>query len=162
MSNADPKIHHAPSWRRRRPTPLRLMMVPLIDVVFLLLVFFLLTANFRSREAFLPVQLPQQAVGSVNLEIEPLLIFIESQPDGACRMQIGDLEEILIPTSPGVSDFDGFSQRLAEILNNLHRTINDPVKLVPAPTATWNHVVKTYDALGRLSLTNIIFTFVDQ
>jgi len=137
-------------------------MVPLIDVVFLLLTFFLLTANFRSQEAFLPVQLPQQATGSVNLEIEPLFIYIESQSDGDCRVQIGDIEEIILPLSPGASGFDGFSRRLGEILNNLHRTVQDPVKLVPTPTTKWDHVVKTYDALGRLNLTNIIFTFVDK
>ena len=137
-------------------------MVPLIDVVFLLLVFFLLTANFRSQEAFLPVQLPQQAASSVNLEIEPLLIYIDSLPNGPCRLQIGDIEEINLPSSPGDSGFDGFSRRLSEILNDLHRTINDPIKLVPTPTTKWDHVVKTYDALGQLNLTNIIFTFVDK
>ena len=162
MIQADPKIHHAPSWRRRRPGPMRLMMAPLIDVVFLLLTFFLLTANFRSREAFLPVQLPQPAVSSLNLEIEPLFIYIESRPDGACRLQMGDVEAIILPARPGDSGFDVFSRRLSEILNDLHRTINDPVKLVPTPTTKWDHVVKTYDALGRLSLTNIIFTFVDK
>jgi len=162
MPQADSKIHHSQSWRRRRPMPMRLMMVPLIDVVFLLLVFFLLTANFRSREAFLPVQLPQLAVSSVNLEIEPLFIYIDSLPNGACRLQIGDVEEMILPSRPGASDFDGFSRRLAEILNDLHRTVHDPVKLVPTPTTKWDHVVKTYDALGRLSLANIIFTFVDK
>ena len=162
MLQVDSKIHHAQSWRRHRPMRMRLIMVPLIDVVFLLLVFFLLTANFRSQEAFLPVQLPQQATGSVNLEIEPLFIYIDSLPNGDCRVQIGDIEEIVLPFRPGDLGFDGLSRRLGEILNDLHRKVSDPVKLVPTPTTKWDHVVKTYDALGRLSLTNIIFTFVDK
>jgi biopolymer transport protein ExbD len=146
---------------RHRPMRLGLTIVPLIDVVFLLLVFFLLTANFRSREAFLPAQLPRQTVSAEQMEIEPLIIHLSPLPDGACRIRIGAAAEIIISSAPGGSSFTDLAQHITEILQDRGRTTDDPVKLVPDPSTKWDHVVKTYDALWRLNLTNIIFAFVE-
>lgn len=136
-------------------------MVPMIDVVFLLLVFFLLTANFRPHEGFLPTELPRQITHAQLSELEPLQIFLHSQPDGSCRIDIDNASSFIIPPASKGGSFQSLSDNIQKILNDQGRNLEDPVKLVPNRDTKWNHVVKAYDALWQLSLKRIIFTMVE-
>jgi len=149
--------HHTAHARLTKPssdgTP-QLRMVPMIDVVFLLLVFFLLTANFRSREGFLPAELPRRVTHAGIAELEPVTVRLDSQPDGSCTVQIDTDPAFVIS---GNTDFSLLSQRLETVLKAGHRNENDPVKLMPTPRTEWDCVVKAYDALWSLDLRNILF-----
>ncbi len=140
---------------------MQLAIVPLIDVVFLLLAFFLLTASFRSREGFLPAELPRQAVRADAMEVEPLLVRLETLANGDCHVQIGSAATLTVTGSGDVGGFEMLAARLQQVLADQGRNRSDPVKLVPTRQTKWDHVVKAYDALWQLNLTNIIFTFVD-
>lgn len=62
---------------RRRRTETTLEITPLIDVVFLLLLFFLITATFsKQREAHIPVDLPEAASGKKGSEGESVTVYI--------------------------------------------------------------------------------------
>ena len=155
------KTYHSLRSRRRSHPRMQLCMAPMIDVVFLLLVFFLLAANFRSREGFLPTEIPQQTSNAELMEMEPLSLLLTSLPDGSCQIQIGSARTITIASQSPQTDFTMLSQQLLEVLNEHGRNLDDAVKIIPDSKTKWDHVVKTYDALWQINLRNIIFTMVD-
>ncbi|MBN1764211.1 MAG: biopolymer transporter ExbD [Sedimentisphaerales bacterium] len=168
------KLYRSLFAKYRSSRLMQLRMVPMIDVVFLLLVFFLLSANFRSQEGFLPAELPQYLEQAQRLEMEPLLIYLASQPDGSCRVQIGS-ERVFDVSSPTtfnqddpaggsvdtLIDFQQLGREIQTVIASQGRTISDPVKLVPTSRTKWDHVVKTYNALWQINLRNVIFAMVD-
>ncbi len=136
-----------------------LRMAPLIDVVFLLLVFFLLTANFRSQEGFLPAELPGQATMPIDeVELEPLEILIDTAADGTCRIYIGRTREVTIPPDEKAG-FAAFSIAVLDAIEAQGRHLDDPVKLSPTPTVKWDHLIKAYDALWEAGAKRIVFKF---
>ena len=132
----------------------------MIDIVFLLLVFFLVTASFRGQEGFLPAELPRRVDASLA-ELEPLEVRLASQAQGGCLVQIGGGEGFVVGRRPG-EGFDVLRLRLAEVLRAQGRTTRDPVKLIPAAGTKWEQVVQAYDALWRLGLNNVIFAIVEE
>lgn len=140
---------------------LQFRIVPMIDVVFLLLIFFLLTANFRPREGFLPAELPRQVTRATQMELEPLLLQLSSDSQGNCHIQIGATDALLIENTPTGQNFAALTERIRQVLADQHRTLEDPIKLLPDPETSWQHVVRTYDALWQADLRNIIFTIVN-
>jgi len=63
--------------RARRIFSLR--MAPMIDIIFLLLIFFLVAAKWRPAESFLPFKLPVGAAGNqAVVRPEPLVIEISA------------------------------------------------------------------------------------
>jgi biopolymer transport protein ExbD len=70
---------------RRRADP-TLELTPLIDVVFLLLLFFLITTTFaRPQESQLPLNLPSAAAGESTTPGERVVIFVTA--DGSLQLQ---------------------------------------------------------------------------
>ncbi|QDU87299.1 Biopolymer transport protein ExbD/TolR [Pirellulimonas nuda] len=61
------------SFPRKRPpaTDLAAVMTPMIDVVFLLLIFFLCTSSFQRPEKTLPASLLMASDGASDLSVEP-------------------------------------------------------------------------------------------
>ena len=144
------------SRRGRAGGPMQLRMVPMIDVVFLLLVFFLLTANFRSREGFLPAELPQRVTRAEVMEIEPLVLRIDTLVDGGCHVQVGSGGSVVV-SGGDAGGFAAVGGRLREVLEKQGRTVDDPIKLMPTYDTKWDHVVKAYDAVWQLDVRNVIF-----
>ena len=144
---------------KRAGTRLQLRMIPLIDVMFLLLIFFMLTTNFRSREGFLPAVLPQPVRSGPATPREPLNVLLESGGDGGCLVRVGTAA-IALPARNGRADFAPLRERLGAILTQDGRHTQDPIKLIPAARTKWDHVVRTYDALWQAGMENIIFAIV--
>jgi biopolymer transport protein ExbD len=91
-------------------------MTPLIDMMFLLLIFLLLAAKFRPQEDFLPFQLP--AVPSLHqtmVKPEPLIIHISATHSG-CLVQISQLYAVRIEDENSFTDIPPL---WAEKLNSL-------------------------------------------
>ena len=125
------------------------------------MIFFLLTANFRSKEGFLPADLPRQVISSEIIELEPLLVYLHSRPDGTCEIDIGSTISFIIPPNRQAGDFVTLGNELKKIIDAQGRHLDDPVKLVPNRNTKWDHVVKAYDALWQINLSNIIFAMVE-
>ncbi|WP_106477102.1 ExbD/TolR family protein [Phytohalomonas tamaricis] len=69
-------------FARRRRTPVELNLTPLIDVVFLLLIFFMVSTTFDARKA-LELELPSASSSSA---VEAAPIVIEITADGRYRL----------------------------------------------------------------------------
>ena len=147
---------------RRGQSSLRmgLRLVPMIDVTFQLLIFFLLGANFRSQEGFLPAELPSRVVRAAALELEPLPVRLETQADGTCRVAIGEDVVMLVRPDQVNEGFGLLGEKMLEVINAQARNLDDPVKLMPTRSTSWDHVVKAYDVLWQIGLKNIVFVMV--
>jgi biopolymer transport protein ExbD len=139
----------------------RLRMAPMIDMIFLLLIFFLLTARFRPMENFLPLQLEVggPAAGQSGL-VEPLTMYISPADDG-CRIRLGrDLTVSILEVSPETG--------LALLTDNLEiglreqkRNISDPVEIVCGGAVKWQHLARIYNVLFGMGITDITFRMTD-
>lgn len=144
---------------RRRPPVYQLRTAPMIDVVFLLLIFFLLTANFRPQEGFLPTELPRSVTNAPADEVPPLDLWVQTDANGDCLVQIG--EETLFRWNAARGDpldVDRFETTLTTVLARQGRTRDDAVRLIPTSETRWQHVVGLYDALCQLQLSRILFS----
>lgn len=78
---------------RRRREEATIELTPLIDVVFLLLIFFLLTSSIsqaqqaQSRESSIPIDLPEAQSGSSNVTGDPLTLTVNDA--GEVRLEGG-------------------------------------------------------------------------
>ena len=140
---------------------MQLCMVPMIDVVFLLLVFFLLASNFRSREGYLPAELPSHSAAAEQMELEPLHVRLGIGSEGGCRVQIGTGAAVIILGDTSEGDFGQLGRDVLKVIRAQGRNLDDAVKIIPERGTKWDHVVKTYNALWQVELRNIIFAIVD-
>ncbi len=127
----------------------------MIDVVFLLLVFFLLSANFRPKEGFLLTELPRRITRSQGSEVEPMVINLTSRFDGSCLIEIDGCEPVAVPAGSG--GFAELGDKLLMINHQKGRNVDDPIKISPGTGTNWGHTVKLYDSLCRKHFSNIIF-----
>jgi biopolymer transport protein ExbD len=73
-------------FARRRRDPVEVNLTPLIDVVFLLLIFFMVSTTFETRQA-LELTLPD-SVSGVALEVSPVTLVVTEQG----RYRLGERE----------------------------------------------------------------------
>lgn len=73
-------------FARRRRDPVEVNLTPLIDVVFLLLIFFMVSTTFETRQA-LELELPESVVGA-DLELSPVTLVVTEQG----RYRLGERE----------------------------------------------------------------------
>jgi biopolymer transport protein ExbD len=127
-----------------------MQMTPMIDVTFLLLIFFLCTIKFKLLDGKMAAYLPKDVgVNKTQLEIE--------------------LEKIDINMDISKSSPDGFdlvvNGRKMENLQQFYRTVKDLHDRAPELKATiypgkgiqYGHVIKTVNECLRANLTNITF-----
>ena len=131
-------------------------MTPMIDVVFLLLVFFVWTASFQVIEQILPSELSSQ---------------IGNQQSALTPPPIKDFEDIIITVSyangrPGWTLNQQPIKRIAEIEKRLTAiaTVNAaaPVILHPQPNVPLEFVIQSYDAAKLSGFTKVAFAVNPQ
>lgn len=150
--------HDAPARRSAKAGVRELKLTSMLDVCFLLLIFFVLTANFSMGEGILPADLPGDTpITDVTVEIppQPLAIALHSLGDDQVSIQlagpnesIASIDELrrvlrdrqLSPSNPGGIYSDA-----------------DPVVIQPDATVSWSHVVGVYDAAYSAAYENIHF-----
>ena len=139
--------------RRKHRISMGLRMTPMIDVIFLLLTFFVMTAKFQEPEQFLPVIVGKTNPQSAVIQDTPLKIFIEADPSG-CLLRVENC--------PVIRLFDENPQESLLVLarkvrQELETTGPIPVELYFDDAISWDIVVKVYDVLYALGLQNITF-----
>ena len=132
-------------------------MTPMIDVVFLLLVFFVWTASFVAAEQVLPSQLSSQLGDQKSDTITP--------PDES------DLDQVVVriawqETQPTwaindqkYSDLESVNRQLQRLANAAAAT---PIILHPQPNVPLGHVIETYDVAKRCRFETISFAVNPQ
>lgn len=119
----------------KRREPLGLDLTPIIDVVFILLIFFLVTSVFKKEELALMLDLPK--ANAKELAIKKEQIFIELSVD---KLAIKGIEV----------SFESLEDNLKAIENKNDAVIVRIDKKVP-----YERVVKVLDLLQKYSLNNL-------
>ena len=130
--------------RRRSAGGMSLNLTPMIDVVFLLLFFFLAVTRFGSMEGLLPARLPgRTAAAPMEIPRTPLrvrFLWDAAAPDG-CRVTIDRLREDRLAIAT-------LAATLADVRRNQpgFDDADTPVHLLAGDDVPWDHVANAYNA----------------
>jgi biopolymer transport protein ExbD len=130
--------------RRQHSTQLRVNLTPLIDTVFLLLIFFMMTTTFN-RESQLNINLPEAKGEQQQLQQEMIRIIIDEQGEYA----INDLEHSLIN-----SQLDTLKRALEEAAGDQK---NPPLLISADENAPHYAVMKAMEAARDLGFVRLSF-----
>ncbi len=133
-----------------------LNLTSMIDVVFLLLIYFMVATEFKTSEAAFAMDLPERVQqGAILLDDEPLIILVDSAGDSQSNLRLnvlgpwGDMqtpEELRAFLYKNIAD--GFGRQ------GLF-TINHPIVIRPTNDAHWEHVLAVYNAVAHATYTNV-------
>jgi biopolymer transport protein ExbD len=142
--------------RKRRSFTIGLNLTSMIDVVFLLLIYFMVATEFRRAEASFPMDLPAEGRNvEALLDEEPLVVLVESAGKftSDIRLQIegpwepiqslGELKKFL-----RANRADGFGT------GGLF-TPDHPILIRPSSETRWEHAVAVYNTTVQSRYTNI-------
>jgi biopolymer transport protein ExbD len=146
-------------FRRRRRSTIGLRIAPMIDMIFLLLIFFLVAAKWSPQEDFLPLQLPVASAATTvqqTIKPEPLIIQI-TQTNIGCRVQICSSRVIDIPSQNPEQGLASLMEQTKQCLLQQKRYASDPVEIVCDPKVNWENLTRIYNVLYGIGLTDITF-----
>ena len=143
-------------WRVRRSGDSLGSMTPMIDVVFLLLIFFVWTNSFQPEELLLPSGLASTpgttpAVQELDMpaELEPIVVRLElpqeADSDTSIQWQVNGR------AVPDLDELGSMLRSLVEIKPDL------PVVIDAAANVTLRHVVDAYDEARLVGFSRILF-----
>ena len=153
-----PLTRRPPRGRAR----LSLNLTAMIDVVFLLLIYFMVATEFKAGEEVYRLDLPERQAANqerdpFDLDTEPLRIRVGSTGLGpnAYTVRVGgpyrqpatfaDLHEFLRDRQINESTVTGLFEP------------DHPIVVVPATSTRWEHVIDAFNAAARARYTNITF-----
>lgn len=129
-----------------------LRMTPMIDVIFLLLTFFVLTARFEKPEQSLPLAFGD-AVPAASQSPPPLELAIVPV-EGGCAVTVGGTERILITPQTPAEGLAGITKRVQAMLTAGGKKT---LRLRCDDAASWDIVSKVYDVLYGMGARQITF-----
>ena len=130
------------NFRPRRKDDLDLNLTPLIDVVFLLLIFFMVSTTFEMKSE-INIKLPEAAEN--RAEVVPDSIVVALDANGRVFVDDNPLVNAQITT-------------IREALRQSAQKLDNPSVIINADAnATHQSVVRVMDAARQLSLTRITF-----
>jgi biopolymer transport protein ExbD len=128
----------------------------LIDICFLLLIYFLVTTTIKKKEQDLQLALPSSAPSPDQTEIQPM--FIKIDKSGAIFVNTGPAQEVL-DTDVGVQGVPMLSQRLKQYAEGARSTKLQPlVQLYVDGDAKHQRVVDVLNALAKNQIDKVTFT----
>ena len=121
------------------------MMTPLIDVIFLLMIFFIMTLNFLVPEGVLENRLPDQARADTS----------EREKDWeVARIHVARGKE-----GPQIYLQERQVAGLGDLLLNLQRLPRDVIVVIePEPKVAYKYVIGVFNTCVKAKKTNISFT----
>ena len=129
-------------------------LAPMVDVVMVILVFFMLNPNLNVLEGALPTELPSRIGpgGGASIEVIPSvrIALLESLEGSGCRIIVMDVE---LP--------DGSFRALAGLLRQKRAAGVDAqsrVLIGAEPGVEYQHVISAMDACVRAGFSNIQFS----
>ncbi len=162
-ASAEQVTHYVPPRKRRGRARLKMQppMTAMIDVTFLLLLFFVMTAKFRQDEGPLPGSLPRfgPVVVSQNAAPLPEAITIKITPTG------GDARSGAVYECSPVSHLPIASpQELFEVIEQYKRQFKTaaekiPLKIRAREDVRWEFVVEVWNVAQRARLKNVEFVY---
>jgi len=156
----DPAIHFRPHRRRYEQTGTLMTLsrfAPMIDMSFLLLIFFMTTTRFAQPEGQLNSDMPRYGAGAGSGPFVPL-----PETPIVVRLRPGDGPEEGVQVT--VDRFPGAPAAIAELpdfLRQVHKQpgfdAQTPVIIVAENQVLWDHVVGCWNAALRAGCKNIAF-----
>ncbi len=138
-------------------SPLTLRMAPLIDVIFLLLIFFFVSIGLSPPESFLPLELPSQQDSTIfGGIVEPLVIRV-SNVGAACEVSFAPGYSVRIRPASVDADMAETVEVLREVMIKQKRSPADPVELIFDDSVKWDYTAKIYNLLFGLGIEDITF-----
>ncbi|MBI1373970.1 MAG: hypothetical protein GC159_14705 [Phycisphaera sp.] len=135
-----------------------LNLTSMMDVVFQLLIFFVLTASFAVGEGILPAELPvgQGKQADTDTPKQPIKVLLKSAGGEDVLIQLEGM-----PTAP--ADFPELYQTLRSMQVGSGGAFavynkDDPIIIKPDSTVRWGHVVNAFNACVRAKYENINFS----
>lgn len=126
---------------------------PLMDIVFLLLIFFLVTTTFERAEGLLASDLPRDTgAPSVALPISPIVIRLAPSGAGADDVAISIDRFENVP-----QDFEALPGMLVQIHERPGFDRQTPIVIVAENNVRWDHVVNCWNAALRAGCERIAF-----
>lgn len=160
----DQIVEHRGLRQRRRggPTKFALNLTAMIDVVFLLLIYFMVSTEFKANEEVYRLDLPQRQPASAQqdpfqLDREPLRIEVASlgiRPDDYSVRLDGPYRQ---PAT--FDDLRRFleQRRIGQAVPGGLFEPDHPIIIVASATTRWEHVMAAFNAAARARYTNIMF-----
>ncbi|MBI1371078.1 MAG: hypothetical protein GC162_20810 [Planctomycetes bacterium] len=151
------RTRHSRSADKRATESPSLNLTSMLDVCFLLLIFFMLTAAFAVGEGVLPAEMPAGPTPVANLTDPqpPLRIALRSLGGEDVSIQ-------LVGSSNPPTDFNDLSRSLRAMQHRPDQPTGaylptDPIDIVPDRTVHWTHVLNAYNAAVRAGYVNVRF-----
>ena len=126
-----------------------LKLTPMIDVVFLLLIFFMTTIKFRTPEGKIQSDLPQDTIEVTAAEAEQVQITARRK---------GDNTEIYVNEESFELNFDQVETRLRTLREKFERTKEPHIFIVDgSQDVEFQHVIWTINACIRAGIKDLSF-----
>jgi biopolymer transport protein ExbD len=133
----------------------------MIDMIFLLLIFFLVAAKWRPQEDFLPLQLlTAHAQDNRLVKPEPLIVRIQPTETG-CEVHIGQFQIVQIENKKVDTGLAVLMEEMQKCLLAQKRFATDPVEIVCDGQVKWDNVAKIYNTFYGTGLTDITFRMTE-
>jgi biopolymer transport protein ExbD len=151
-------VHHQSNRQGREveAASMQLNLTSMIDVIFLLLIYFVVTASFAANEAVLVTNL--SGGGNSDPMAPPpmeLNIRLTSAGSTGANIKVAGRE---------VPSFSTLADRLIELQHNPEQArsgnyaVDDPVKIRPQGGVRWQHVVNAFNAAVKAEYENVALT----
>jgi biopolymer transport protein ExbD len=152
--------HRVHQWRGH--ARLSLNLTAMIDVVFLLMIYFMVATEFKSGEEIYRLDLPERIASTAqrdpfDLDYEPVRIHVSSigSADRSYRLRIeGPYEQP--GTFEELHEFLDARRMTPETMTGLFEP-DHPIVVVPSRTARWEHAIEAFNAAARARYRNITF-----
>jgi biopolymer transport protein ExbD len=146
-------LHILPRKKPLRLKPRVPMLTPMIDVTFQLLLFFILTMDFRKSEGQIPSDLPvTEGPGAIAAvaPLDPVTIFLRPAADGAEGVDIEISRYNLV-----IRDWQGLYDALCRLRGQFGTAV--PVVIRPSQQASWADALNAFQQAQRARFEHIAF-----
>lgn len=140
-----------------RRAAIALNFTAMIDVVFLLLLYFMLTADFARQEDAFALDLPSQGQSELAddpfaLPEQPILVSVRSLGDGEDEYALRTDS----PLVPEANSYDELSEAFASLAGDL-LALDHEIVVSPEPGTRWEHTLGAYNAVTRNGFERVRF-----
>ncbi len=141
------------SGRGQRPRrPIEIMMTPMIDVIFLLLVFFLATSSFQIIEQLLPSSVSKLTTPTGAAQAPPIDPSDDAIEQVVIKLEYAESGVIAKMNGVALEDLEVLRERLLA-MRGVRASV--PVIIDPQPQVQANDVVTVYDWARQAGLTRV-------
>ncbi|MEK6677242.1 MAG: biopolymer transporter ExbD [Planctomycetota bacterium] len=154
MEHRTPSLLEARRLHRvRGNSSIGLNVVPLVDVTFLLMIFFVIAGAFEAWEGTLALRLLPTGQGfGVPLPLSPVVVRLTRTGPNEQDVVVG-LDRFPQP----IAGYSELANQLGELQRRPGFDRQTPIAIVADDEVPWDHVVNAWNAAVRAGYTNLVF-----